>query len=215
MTKGRAPAFTRRFLLSSGGNILFAGCAVYGCGNLLPAPKALPVYLLEPPFSETTASSRVDWQLIVALPRAQTSLDTVRIALRKNPPMLDYYADAAWPDRLPVLIQGLLIEAFVRSGKIIGVARDDSGIKADYRLETELVNFETQYGEVSNSPDVVTRFDASLVSLPTRTIIARTAVMERVAAVKNTLGDIVKTFDEATALTLEQIVAWTFRELPV
>lgn len=194
--------------------MLVASWVVSGCGSLLPAPKAPPIYVLEPPFSTTPTVSRVNWQLTVALPLAQMGLDTIRIALRKNPPMQDYYADAAWPDRLPVLIQDLLIQAFVRSGRIVGVARDDSGIAANYRLETELLNFEAHYDQASAAPAAVVQFGISIVSLPTRTIIARTAVMERVAAMKNNLADIVRSFDEATALTLGQIVAWTFRELP-
>lgn len=214
MTNRPASAVNRRVFLTSSGNIFIASCVVSGCGSLLPAPKSPSIYVLEPPISTTPAVPRVNWQLVVALPRAQMGLDTIRIALRKSPPMQDYYADAAWPDRLPVLIQDLLIEAFVRSGRIVGVARDDSGLAANYRLETELLNFEAHYDQPENTPAAVVQFGMSLVSLPTRTIIARKTMMERVAATKNDLAEIVKSFDEATALNLEQIVAWTFGELP-
>lgn len=214
MINGPAPAPNRRVFLASSGSIFIASCVVPGCSSLLPAPMAPPIYVLEPPFSWIPAVSRVNWQLAIALPRADMGLDTVRIALRKNPPMQDYYANAAWPDRLPVLIQDLLIQAFVLSGRIVGVARDDSGVAAKFRLETELLNFEAHYDQAGTAPAVVVQFGISVVSLQTRTIIARTTVMERVAAMRNSLADIVKSFDEATARTLEQIVAWTFRELP-
>ena len=214
ITSCSAPALTRRLLLASSGNAFLFSSLIAGCSSLLPTPKALPIYVLEPPLSAEPAQTRVNWQLAVAPPHAHASLDTARIALRRMPQILDYYADAAWPDRLPVLIQDLLIGCFVRSGRILGVGRDDSGITANYRLETELANFEAHYDQADSAPQVVVQFDASLVSLPTRTIIARTAVMERVAAMKNNLGDIVMSFNRATAAALEQIVVWTFRELP-
>ena len=215
MISGRtALPVSRRFLLASGGHVLIASCVISGCGSLLPTPKTLPIYVLEPPLPTVPAGSRVNWQLAVALPRAQASLDTIRIALRKPSPILDYYADAAWPDRLPLLLQDLLIGSFVRSGRILGVGRDDSGIAANYRLETELLNFEAHYDQENTAPQVQVQFEASLVSLPARTIVARTTVIESASATKNDLSDIVISFDHAAAMTLGRIVDWTFKQLP-
>ena len=208
-----APSVTRRSLLVSSGNLFVASCVVSACSSLLPAPKTLPIYVLEPHLSAVPAGPLFNSQLVVALPRAEASLDTSRIALRKMPAMLDYYADAAWTDRLPIVMQDLLIGCFESSGRMVGIGRDDSGIAANYRLETELRQFEAHYVQADSAPRVVVQLDAHLIALPSETIVARTAIMQTAQTHKNDLNDIILSFDEATGSTLDQIVNWTFSEL--
>ena len=215
MISGRtALPVSRRFLLASGGHVLIASCVISGCSSLLPTPKTLPIYVLEPPVPTVPAGYRVNWQLAVALPRAQASLDTIRIALRKPSPILDYYADAACPIACPFCFRTSLSAHLSAAAGILGVGRDDSGIAANYRLETELLNFEAHYDQANTAPQVQVQFEASLVSLPARTIVARTTVIESASATKNDLSDIVISFDHAAAMTLGRIVDWTFKQLP-
>lgn len=209
-----AAALHRRSVLKGLGGSA-AACLVTACGSLLSAPKPPPpLYVLAPMMPGPMAGMRVKWQLSVALPNAQASLNTPRIALSMTPTMLDYYADAAWTDRLPLLVQDLLIESFEHSGKITGVARDTAGIAANYRLDTEMRQFEAHYDQADTAPRVVVRLEAKLASLPDRNIVDSLSVNHEAQAAKNDLNSIVTAFNEASGAALQEIVNWTLRALP-
>ena len=61
------------------------------------------------------------WQLSIVLPDAPDSLDTTRIVLEHANHTMDYYADATWPDRLSLLVQSALLDAFQASNRISAV----------------------------------------------------------------------------------------------
>jgi cholesterol transport system auxiliary component len=81
----------------------------------------------------------------VGAPDAPASLDTERIALSRTPNTMDYFANAAWSDRVPVLVQRLLIQTFDASNRIVAVDRDTTGLENDYVLQTEIRDFEARY----------------------------------------------------------------------
>ncbi len=210
----KLPVMRRRSVLKGIGATP-AAWVLAGCGSLLPRPKEPPpLYVLAPMMPEPMRGARVKWQLAVALPNAQASLNTPRIALSMTPTMLDYYADAAWTDRLPLLVQDLLIESFEHSGKITGVARDTAGIAANYRLDTEMRQFEARYDQPDAAPRVVVRLDAKLAALPERNIVGSLSVMQEAQAEKNDLKSVVMAFNQASGAALQEIVNWTFRALP-
>ena len=64
-------------------------------------------------------------RLVVDIPIASESLDTDRIALIRDRTKFDYYANSLWTDRVPLLVQTLLVEAFENDGSIaqVGVTR--------------------------------------------------------------------------------------------
>ncbi len=45
----------------------------------------------------------VPWRLAVATPDAPASLDTARSALTRSATTMDYFANAAWNDRIPLM----------------------------------------------------------------------------------------------------------------
>ena len=63
----------------------------------------------------------------------------------RSPTTIDYFANAAWSDRAPAMVQSLLIESFEQTGKIISVSRDLAVLRADYILMSELRRFEARY----------------------------------------------------------------------
>jgi cholesterol transport system auxiliary component len=182
-----------------------------GCGFLVgqPAPK---LYRLAPRTDDAPHGPAVRRQLVIGVPAAPQSLDTDRIALSRNDTMLDYYKDAAWTDRAPVLLQGLLVEAFENSGRIVAVGRDTSGLTPDYSLEIELRELEARYVAAAEPPPIVNlRFVAKLVKMPDRKIIGTMLAAEQAPAERNDLDSIVKAFDLVLAKTLTQVVDWTLR----
>ena len=157
----------------------------------------------------------------ITIPDAPASIDTIRIALNPTPSTLDYYADASWPDRAPVLIQSYLIEAF-EFGDRVAVARDTDGLMADYMLRTELREFQARYtgrtapltDQPVTPPEISVRLDARLVAVLERRVVESVSVVQRASARTNDLDGIVAAFDEALSAALAEIVNWTYAAAP-
>ena len=191
----------RRTVLMSAGGFILAGC-----GSVLPMPPQPQLYLLNPA-SMPPAGANVRWSLAVATPDSVAALDTTRIALIRSATMMDYYANAAWPDRAPLLIQRNLIEAFENSGRILSVARDTSGIPSDYVLESELRDFEARY-DGDAAPQVQVTIQTKMVKMPERTVTAIFTANQRAAAGANTVDAVVQAFNQASSAAIGQIVGW-------
>lgn len=184
-----------------------------GCSLLFPT-AAPQLYRLTPQTGDAPRTTRVRGQLVVATPVAPESLDTEKIALTRDQTTLDYFAGAAWTDRVPLLLQSLMIGAFEDSGQIVAVGRDSSDINADYRLETDLRDFQARYSGTSGSlPTIVVRLDAKLVKMPDRKIVDSMLAEKEVQAVRNDLNSVVEAFDTATGEVIAQMVGWTLRAM--
>ena len=96
--------------------------ALAACGSLdklVGPPDAPQIYALRPALSPAQPpGGKVSWALAIQKPSAAGNLDSARIALARNGMQLDYYAKAAWPDRLPDLVQTALLAGFEASGRI-------------------------------------------------------------------------------------------------
>jgi cholesterol transport system auxiliary component len=199
-----SPASRRRFLSLSGAALLLAGCSELG-GQRPPQ-----LYRLRARRGEASDLPVVSWQLIVSEPVAEQSLDTARIALARSPTRLDYFADSAWTDRTPALLQDLIIEAFENSGRVVAIGRFASDLRADYVLQTELRDFEARYDGASTQPPTIhVRIEAKLVKMPERDIIGNMIFAQEATAAQNEIDSIVVAFDEALNQVLSRLVAWT------
>ena len=202
-------ALTRRRLFGAVSWLVPLG----GCSLLFPTP-APQLYRLAPQMDEPPNGQRVSGQLVVATPVASGSLDTERIALTRNRAALDYFAGAAWTDRAPRLLQGLLIDAFEDNGRITAVGRDSSYINADYRLETVLRDFQARYAGTDQSPPiVVVSLDAQLVRMADHRVVGHVRATKEVPAARNSLDSVVEAFDPAVGNVIGQIVGWTLSSM--
>jgi len=184
------------------GLLLLSACSV------LRGPPVPQLYVLRPQVPPS-AGPRVSWRLAVAAPDAAASLDTPRIALTRSPTTMDYFANAAWTDRVPLIIQRQLIEAFDSTGRILSVDRDTSGLEADYVLQTELREFLARYDTPNGAPQIVVNIQAKLARMPQREIAATLNASQQVQASANDLDSIVIAFNSATGAAIGQIVAGT------
>jgi cholesterol transport system auxiliary component len=198
---------SRRLLLQSAGALSLAGCG----GNLIGPPPAPQMYALRPDFAPVSNAPTVSWQLVVTVPAAPESLDTERIALERAPNILDYYAKAQWTDRLPVLVQSLLVEAFEKSGRIAAVARESAGLRADLVLETEIRHFEAYYAVLDTPPKVQVGLLARLLGAIDREVKATAEFHKEVQAANNDLPNITAAFGQAAGSTISAIVPWALQ----
>ncbi|MGE0650784.1 MAG: ABC-type transport auxiliary lipoprotein family protein [Alphaproteobacteria bacterium] len=149
-----------------------------------------------------------DWQLVVEPPYSSAAINTLRIALRTSPVEIDYYANASWVDRPPVMVQNLIIESFSKSGRIVGIGRNTAGVRANFLLVTDLRDFQAEIQPDGNHKVQVT-IGARLVNLPGRVIVAATEIQHEAVAPGTDLARIVGAFDEAVGRSLTDLVSWT------
>ena len=201
----------RHLLLGAATLVLLAGC---GGGDLLGPGKSPQLYLLKPDFGPAEGPA-VTWALDIAQPDAADNLDSSRIALFNPPARMDYYANAAWPDRLPQLVQAALVQAFERSGKIAAVAPDEAGLRSDYMLRTEIRDFNAIYDTPDAAPKVRVRMMVKLVRSHAREIVQTLEVSQDVPAGANSVDNVVIAANQALTTCLKQIVEWALKAPPL
>ncbi|HEY4265711.1 MAG TPA: ABC-type transport auxiliary lipoprotein family protein [Micropepsaceae bacterium] len=205
MSKAAGTSFNRRTMILGAGASLLSGC---GSIQLIPQPMQPQLYVLRPAIP-AAMGARVPWRLSVAPADAPASLDTARIALSRSTNTMDYFANAAWNDRVPLIVQRLLIEAFDASNRIVAVDRDSAGTENDYLLQTEIRDFEARYAMPDGAPEIVISIEAKLTRTTRREIVNSLNVMQRAQAPANNLDSIVSAFNSAAGAAVAQIAAWT------
>ncbi|MDH3233894.1 MAG: ABC-type transport auxiliary lipoprotein family protein [Alphaproteobacteria bacterium] len=199
--------------------------ALGACSSIIPGADRDPprLYDLSPKSTFAKNLPRSRWQLVVEPPIAAAGLSSARIALKRHHLRIEYYAQAAWTDTTPTMIQTLIIESFENSKKIVSVGRTSAGLRSDFVLQTSLREFQAEYGnrgltkkarkETENKnavgPVVRVSINAKLVKMPERTIIASRTFQHTVIAASNSMEEIVAAFDDALGKALKRIVRWT------
>lgn len=200
----------RRAVLTGGLALSLSACA----GNLIGPPSPAPaLYVLRPEFGPVSGASPVRQQLTVAVPAAPAALDTERIALERNANVMDYFAQSQWTDRLPLVVQSLLVEGFEKSGAVAAVGREGAGIRADVVLETELRQFEAFYAVADTAPEIRITMVAKLVNVTNRGVIDTTEVSRSARSAANDLRSITAAFTLASGEALKEVVRWTVADL--
>lgn len=194
---------TRRAMLGALG--LMPAMALFGCNVIPDVNKPLKLYTLNPAPKFATAIAPVTWQLVVAEPAAERDIDTTRIALTRTPNVIEYFADGNWADTAPDLVQAKLIEAFEATKAIAAVGPDAAGLKPDFILQSDLRDFQVEYGADGN-PVAHVRLTAKLVRMPDRRITHSVEASATRAAGGKELPAIVTAFEQALSDVLQQIV---------
>jgi cholesterol transport system auxiliary component len=185
------------------------GLALTGCGGILSEAPKRQLYRLEPMLSLPAGLPHLAAQLLVGVPAAPAGLDTARIALTRSAVSLDYFADAEWTDRAPLLLQAALVDAFEKSGAVAAVARDSVGLRADFVLETELRDFQAVYDSPAGPPHVSIGLTAKLIKIPERKIVAQISVERQAVAAANDIPAVIRAFDEALGAAVAEAVSRT------
>jgi cholesterol transport system auxiliary component len=189
------------------GSFALIGCTVLGNVN-----TPVPLYNLRPKISFAQPLPKVNWQLVVSVPNADADLDTARIALRRSTGVTEYFANAAWTDNGPNLVQSKLIEAFEET-QSVAVGRDVAGLIPDYILQSELRDFQAEYANGSFVGAHI-RLTAKLVRMADRKIVATINAERKVKASGSDILEVVAAFEAALAPVLEQIVTGTLQAMP-
>ena len=197
---------------------------VTACSVALPGGGAPPrLYVLTPKSTFPKNLPSVKWQLLIEPPVSPAGLSTARIALQDSPIELRYFTRANWTDFAPKMVQTLMVESFENSGRIVGVGREQIGLRSDFVLKSELREFQAEYKERlgedvstlstgSASPIVRVRINLKLVQMPRRVIIASETFEARYPAKENSMKSIIGAFDDALGKVLKSVVTWTWKQ---
>jgi len=118
---------------------LAAGC-FGGLNEQLPPPL---VYRVDAPVLAAGAVLPVDLKVVVS--GTAPGLDGAGIAGRWPGQRLDHLAGARWAERLPVLVESALTEAFQDSGRLRSVQGNLGRFRATHTLVVEVRRFEADY----------------------------------------------------------------------
>jgi cholesterol transport system auxiliary component len=202
----------RRVLLFSGAAFALAGCGGLGLG---PTDADQTIYMLQPALTPPPAGGvPASWALAIDIPDASDSIDSRRIALVKSDATLDYYANAAWPDRLPLLVQTALVAGFQASGRVQSVSRTQDALHADYELGIEIRDCAAHYTSAydkdkpSGMPAVSVTLIAQMSTAHGRLIVANFTASQSAPASQNSTAAVVQALNTALGAAVEQIVAW-------
>ncbi len=182
------------------------------CASLLGVGPAPHLYRVTPQRSFPPNLPHPPVQLLVDVPLAPAGLDTARIALSRSAVSIDYFADSAWTDRVPLLVQTALLESFENSKAITAIDRETVGLRADFVLQTEIRHFEALYDSPNGPPTVWVAINVRLINPAGREIVAQASFERHEPASANEIPPIALAFDEALGAVMEQIVVWTARD---
>ncbi|MFC4350198.1 ABC-type transport auxiliary lipoprotein family protein [Fodinicurvata halophila] len=202
--------YSRRGLLGAG--LLGGAGLLAGCGSLIQSVErdAPRLYRLSPEVKLPSDLPRVDWHLVVADVESSSALDSLRIQLLQSPLQVEYFARANWTSRLPEMIAKQMLIAFENSGKVLNVGRESMVGSPDYRLRTEVRDFQAEYFD--GAPPVIhVNLAQRLIDLRGNSVVAVKQFQAREEADRDSMDEIVRTFDRAFGKVLGEIVAWTLR----
>jgi len=181
---------------------------VAGCSSILGSKTPSTIYAPEPRVAADPSWPGVTWQLALAHPDAARVLDSLRIAVRPTPGELEVYKGASWAKTPTEQIEDALLRTLEDSQKIPAVARQGSGIAADYNLLTEVRRFEADYAG-NAVPAATIEINAKLVHVPDQDVVASRTFLQAVPAGGIDTASVAQAFGTALGTISHDIAGWT------
>ncbi len=182
--------------------------SLVSCGPLvsLGGDKKPPtLYSLAAP-SVPADSTPFNASILVEEPTSSDALDGRRIALKPSALEFQYYEGARWTDSAPRMVQGLLMAGF--TGLVSDVGSTAMPVKPDYRLQTRLIDFQSNYPTPGNPVATVT-LEVKLFSTSPMTLIGSTTLKAEETAGADRMAAISQAFNQATQTVIGNAVTWT------
>ncbi|GAB2493456.1 ABC-type transport auxiliary lipoprotein family protein [Pseudoxanthomonas sangjuensis] len=182
-----------------------SGCSILGSG-----PReggGTTIYAPDVRVAADPSWPQVDWSLAIAPPTAPRMLDSTRIAVRPTPGELQVYRGASWSQPPTALVADAVLHALEDSGKIASVARQGSGIRADYKLVLDIRRFEADYAGKA-VPDVVIEINAKLLSVRNQTVVVSHTFVQTQPTAGKEAPQVAGAFEQLLSVVAEQIAGW-------
>ena len=182
-----------------------AGCAV------LSGPQRDPVTLYAPQLAAQPDPSwpQADWQLAIAQPTGARLIEGTRIGVRPVPGELQVYKGAMWARTPPEMLEETVLRMLEDSGKIPSVARQGSGIGAEYRLVMDIRHFESRYDAGGSTPAAVIEVNAKLLHVPDQSVAGSRTFRQTQAASGTDVALVADAFGQALGTLSREVAGWT------
>lgn len=185
--------------------------ALAGCGVLGGTKDAATIYAPDPRVQAEPSWPTVDWQLALSHPEAARMVDSLRIAVRPAPGELQVYKGANWAKTPTEQLEDTVLRALEDSGKIPAVARQGSGIAADYKLVMDLRRFEADYAG-NAVPSAVVEANVKLLHSPDQDVVASRTFLQSAPAGATDVASVTAAFSQALGRIGGEIAGWTLTE---
>ena len=183
--------------------LMLTACALGGGSR-----DNVAIYAPDPRVEVDPAWPAVTWQLTITSPVAARMLDSMRIAVRPSPNQIQVYKGASWAKRPSEMLEDALLRALEDSGRIPAVARQGSGVSADYKLVMDLRRFESDYTQPGAAPMATIEVNAKLLHARDQQVIATRTFLHAQPATSTAVADVVDAFEQALGVVSHDLAGW-------
>ena len=184
---------------------------VAGCAPFQQPPQESPsLHVLQPGALSTPALRRSAAVVEVSVPRATPGFDTPRIAYVERPYAIDYFSRSAWADTPARMLGPLLARTLEESGAFRAVVLAPTSVRADLRLDVEVVRLQQDFTVKPSRADLALR--VQVVDVTAQRVLATRVIEEtEPAATQDAYGGVAAA-NVALRRALERTVAFAAGE---
>ncbi len=183
--------------------LLLGGCSILGGSERTPTTRYAP----DPRIVADSSWPTVDWQLAVDQPSAARMIDTFRITVRPTADEVQVYKGAAWAKLPSDMLEDTIIRGLEDSGRIGAVARQGTGVAADYKLVIDMRRFEADYAG-SAMPSAIIEINAKLLHTTDQDIVGARTFLHAQPAAGTEVNQVVDAFSRSLATVGHDVAGW-------
>lgn len=186
---------------------MLGGCALLSAGG---ERARSTLYAPDPRVAPDPAWPSVSWQLSLSQPTAARMIDSFRIAVRPTPDEVQVYKGAAWAKLPSDMVEDTIIRALEDSGRIAAVARQGTGIAADYKLVLDMRRFEADYAG-NAVPSATIEINAKLLRSRDQSVAGAQTFRHAEPAASKEVPQVVEAFSRSLERVGGDIARWTLQ----
>lgn len=150
----------------------------------------------------------VEWQLVLVKPSAARVVDSPRINVRPTPSELEVYKGVSWAQPATDMLDDALVRGFEDSGRINGVARVTTGIRADYKLAMDVRRFEADY-RAQATPTALIEVNAKLIHVIDQRVVADRTFRQENPVGSTDVAQVTAALEQGLQTLTTNVVGWT------
>jgi cholesterol transport system auxiliary component len=191
--------------------LLATSLLLAGCSSLIGGPRETPtIYAPEPARRVDPSWPAVNWSLALARSGEAQMEDGPRIVVSPVPGELQVYRGALWARTPAEMVQDAVLRTLEDSGKLPLVARQGSGLSADYRLLLEVRAFRAEYAG-SALPAAVVEVNATLLHLRDQSVAGSRNFRQSQPATGVAVAEVADAFSQALAGLSHDVAGWSLQ----
>ncbi|MCA9561978.1 MAG: membrane integrity-associated transporter subunit PqiC [Myxococcales bacterium] len=182
------------------------------CVNIGPDSEPIQTFVFDPDLPAAQHQSATSGVLLVSTPRAYTTYQTRRLIYTDRAFEIRSYAYNTWADSPAAMLEPLLIRVAERSGQFRSVVGLSAGVRADYRLDTEITALHQEFGQSGSIAHVALRL--RIIDLADRSVVAQSDIDVTAPAPSDDAYGGVMAINDALSEALSDLLRFIVQEGP-